>query len=100
LDIKARIIQIIYSVIDAVNLEKNKDDQISKTLDSVLSGPGSKLDSMDILNFIVNLEQKLEEAFSKEFNLFSEETLFENDNPLQSIEKLTVFIETQVSKSS
>ena len=53
---KTKIIEFIYEAIDEANSQQtDPQKQITKSLDSVLIGPGAGLDSLGLVNFIEHL---------------------------------------------
>ena len=50
---KQKITNLVFSVIDEINKELSKDDQIIKSLDSVIYGSNGQLDSLGLVNFVV-----------------------------------------------
>ena len=87
-----RIADVIYAVIDEVNLIMPRDKQLNKTLDTILFSLNEGLDSFGLLNFIVIAEQKLEEEFGMEFCLSDEEIVSVVNTPFKSIQSLTDYL--------
>jgi acyl carrier protein len=86
------ILNIIYNAIDELNEHRASGNLIKKNGDTVLLGKNSALDSLSLINFIVSVEQKIEEKFDKEISITDENTLNGSESPLNSINLLTEHI--------
>ena len=91
---KEQIIQVVYKAIDEVNLQLPKDQWIIKRPETILFDPPNNLDSLTILNLIVETEQQIEKEFGIMILLTGDDLLNRNTTPLASIGKLTDHIYT------
>lgn len=57
-----------------------------------LMGTGGLLDSLDLVNFIVEIEEALEEEFEFELTLADEKAMSRRTSPFMSIERLSDYI--------
>ncbi|MDL1914215.1 MAG: hypothetical protein FDW93_06815 [Bergeyella sp.] len=57
-----------------------------------LIGSGGVFDSMELVNFVVDLEEILEEEFDQEFSLQDERAMSRRRSPFMNVEELTSFI--------
>ena len=89
---KQKIINLVFSVIDEINKELSKDEQIIKSLDSVIYGSNGQLDSLGLVNFVVAVEQKIEDVFEKSINLADDKAMSEKNSPFQTIETFVNYI--------
>ena len=89
---KQKITNLVFSVIDEINKELSKDDQIIKSLDSVIYGSNGQLDSLGLVNFVVGVEQKIEDVFEKSINLTDDKAMSEKNSPFQTIETFVNYI--------
>ena len=89
---KQKITNLVFSVIDEINKELSKDDQIIKSLDSVIYGSNGQLDSLGLVNFVVAVEQKSEAVFEKAINLTDDKAMSEKNSPFQTIETFVNYI--------
>lgn len=87
-----RILQIIYQVIDTLNEELGPDRQISKMPDTQLTGKFSNLDSVSVLNFLVALEDRVNEEWNANITLMDETVMSQENNPLVSIQTLGDYV--------
>jgi D-alanine--poly(phosphoribitol) ligase subunit 2 len=89
---KQKIINLVFSVIDEINKELSKDEHIIKSLDSVIYGSNGQLDSLGLVNFVVAVEQKIEDVFEKSINLADDKAMSEKNSPFQTIETFVNYI--------
>ena len=92
------VLQIIYEAIDEMNLELDADSQIEKSETSVIFGSESNLDSMELVNLITLLEEKLEDASSKFISLADERAMSLESSPFKTVGTLKNYIETLISE--
>ena len=57
-----------------------------------LIGKSGLFDSMDLVNFLVDLEEVLEDKFNKSFTLSDERAMSRSHSPFMNAEELTKFI--------
>lgn len=89
---KQKITNLVFSVIDEINKELSKDEHIIKSLDSVIYGSNGQLDSLGLVNFVVAVEQKIEDVFEKSINLADDKAMSEKNSPFQTIETFVNYI--------
>lgn len=72
----------------------NNGIEVSEPIDPQqrLIGKSGIFDSMDLVNFTVDLEEVLEEKFDKAFMLSSERAMSRSHSPFMNPEELTKFI--------
>jgi len=88
-----KILSIIYSSIDEIN-ETLEDDGVAldKTETTSLFGQDSVLDSIDLVNFISIVEEKLEEEVNEYVALADERAMSQDSSPFKSVSTLTEYI--------
>ncbi len=93
------ITEIVYSVIDDINSDLvNK--KISKSLDSELYGHKDLLDSFELVNFIVLLEEKIEERLSNTLSLTDDKALSQDYSPFGTVGTLIDYVITSLDEQS
>lgn len=80
-----RIIQAIFSAVDEVNQQLPKEQQLEKSIDTVLFGQSGRLDSLGLVNLIVTTEQRIEEEFGVPITLANERAMSQNNSPFKTI---------------
>ena len=84
--------KIIYDSIDEINSMIASGKQINKQPDTLISENENELDSLDILNFLVILEQKIEMETGRSISFVDDEALSYEINPLESVRTIKDFI--------
>jgi len=81
----------IHAAIDEVNAILPPDMHLSRQPDAVIFGKGGKLDSLGLVNFVLAVEEKLEQRGCK-VSLTDERAMSQARSPFRSIDTLTAFI--------
>ncbi len=85
--------KIVFSTIDALNQELNKEDRLKKSLETRLFGGNSNLDSLDLINLVVAVEQNIEDEFDVTITLADERAMSQETSPFKTVGTLTDYIE-------
>ncbi len=72
-----KIIQVIYGALAEVNEQLPRDKKLALSLETRIWGSGSGLDSLGFVNFIVALEQKLQNDLGAELVMAENEELLD-----------------------
>lgn len=56
-----RVGSVLMGVVDEINRHLPHSQRLPASLDAALTGPGGKLDSLGLINFIVRAEERLSE---------------------------------------
>lgn len=96
---KQKIIDAVLLAVDEINLTLPPGSTIEKRLDAELSGPGGVLDSMGMVNLVVETEQQIEDAFGVFINLADEKAMSAEPNPFKTIETLVLYIAAMLGTS-
>lgn len=89
---KERIIQAMYDAADELNQQLPKEQQLEKSIDTIIMGSSGTLDSLGLLNLIVAIEHKIEEEFKVAISLADEKAFTQKNSPFESIESLAGYI--------
>lgn len=95
--IKENVIGIITTVVNEYFATQNINEAASK--DTILFGKDSFLDSMGLVNVIIDVESKIFEEKNKEISLTSESAMSRSRSPFKTIETLADFIMEQDDES-
>ena len=82
----------IFLAVENVNQQLTKDQRIDLSVDSILIGDKSKLDSLQLVNLIIAIEEKIYDAFAVSINLMTESTMTQDVNHFQTIGTLIEYI--------
>ena len=87
---KEKIIQVIYAAVEEINKHLPGESGLEKSFDSVIIGKGAKLDSLGLVNFIVELELKITKEFGSVITLANEKAMLQKDNYFKNISTLSL----------
>ncbi|MDT5060715.1 MAG: hypothetical protein QOH63_1174 [Acidobacteriota bacterium] len=87
-----RIREAIYRVVDETNEQLPKGRQLEKSPESILFGKGGQLDSLGLVGFIVEVEQKIEEEFAVSITLADERAMSQKNSPFLTLGALTAYV--------
>lgn len=91
-DLDSRITAAVYEAIDELNLTLAPEKRVRKDLATKLSGPSGALDSLGLVNLVVETEMKVEEAFGVSINLGDGASAAATVDPFQSVHALVSYI--------
>ncbi len=92
---KANILQTIFGAVDEVNQILAEEKRLEKSPGTLLAGENGSLDSLGMINFIVEVEGRVQKDFNLALNLV--EALDSPEQPMNSIGRLVEYIEMQAS---
>ena len=93
-----QIINLIYGCVDEFNDQAEAKDQLTKTEETVIFGKESSLDSLGLVNFIVSLEQTINDSFDREITLADERAMSQTDSPFKTVATLADYILTLIEE--
>ena len=89
------ILQTIFGAVEEVNKMLPEDRRLRKLPNTVLLGDRGNLDSLEVINFIVELEGRIKKNFNLTLNLI--ELLDLPEKPMESIGGLAKFIKERAN---
>ncbi len=89
---KDKIIELIYGTIDEINEHRGPEEQISKTEDIKFLGQNSVLDSLGLVNLIVNLEENINNKFNVSISIVDEKAMSLKHSPFRNVEALADYL--------
>ena len=87
-----KVVKAVFKAVDEVNQQLTSKQRVDKSLNTVLTGPSAKLDSLGLVNFIVATEQEVEEEFGISISLADERAMSSTNSPLRTIGTLVDYI--------
>jgi acyl carrier protein len=69
-----------------------ESDKFVPSNDTILFGPGSNIDSLSLVSFIVDLETTFPDKFSREISLTDDRAMTRQKSPFSSVNDLTEYI--------
>ena len=94
--IKDKIISIIFNTIDEHNLINNEELKLSKSLETVLLGKNSNLDSLGFINLLVSIESEVQKQVNDNISVIDEDLFLLEDGPYQSVDTLSKYISSKL----
>jgi len=83
-----------------VFLKEELEETIELTLDSKLFGGGGPLDSMALVNLLVDLEELIEDDFGISTTLADEKAMSRRTSPFSRVKYLIEYIEEKINTNS
>ena len=87
-----KILEGIYVAIDEVNEQLPEDQNLEKSLETVLLGSSGKLESINLVNLLVAIEENIEETFDIPISITDERAVSEKNSPFRTVETLCNFV--------
>lgn len=94
-----KIENIIISTLKDVNEELDLKELESPTNETKLFGGDGVLDSLSLVLFIMDLEEKISSEFEKEVVLADEKAMSQRTSPFRSVESLKGYIESLLKEA-
>ena len=88
----AKLTQLIFDTIDEINTQLSDNQQLEKATTTSLYGDGGGLDSLGLVNFIVGVEQRLQDTFGFPLTLATERALSQQHSPFRTVQSLIDYI--------
>lgn len=96
---KERILRAVYRAIDEVNKQLPKGIYLNKSPDEVLYGKSGKLESLDFVTLIMEVEEKINEEFGGDAITIADENLLSKEkSPFSTISTLTDYLAEYLSE--
>ncbi|MBL0305009.1 MAG: hypothetical protein IPQ25_02950 [Chitinophagaceae bacterium] len=94
------VLKLIYDSIDEMNLDLEDAEKISKTEETLIFGTGDSLDSLQLVNLITIIEQKLEEETGDFISLADEKAMSLDESPFKTVGSLKNYINTLINEGA
>ena len=95
----ARIEKAVFEAIDEMNSQLPKGTVIEKSADAALYGKTGKLESLDFVAFIVEVEAKIQTEFEVDFMLTDENLLSKEKSPFVTVGSLVEHLQTVLEEN-
>lgn len=82
--------ELVYAAVDDVNAILGAGRRLAKTADTVILGPGSRLDSLGLVNLIVGVEDRVQAEYAVALTLADE--LMQPETTLQTLGALAGYV--------
>jgi acyl carrier protein len=88
MDFQKAVDEIITQSILSFNQTVDTEQQLQNSNSTIIFGPGSNLDSLGFVNFIVTIESEVDSNLNKTIFIVDEEAMEMAENPFRTIESL------------
>lgn len=88
-----RIRNAVYAAVDELNNQLAKGVQIEKSPDAPLYGASGKLESLDFVTFIMEVEDKINREFATDITIADENLLSREKSPFSTLRTLIEYLE-------
>lgn len=96
---QSKIENIILTTLKDLNDELSSEELENPTKDTKLFGGNGVLDSLSLVLFITDLEEKISEEFDKEIVLADEKAMSQRTSPFRNVQSLTAYIQNLLEVS-
>lgn len=96
---RERVEKAVFEAIDEINLQLPKGVTIEKSSEAPLYGKTGKLESLDFVAFIVEVEEKIQGEFGIDFVLTDENLLSKESSPFLTVGSLVEHLETVLGEN-
>jgi acyl carrier protein len=87
-----RVRAAIYRAVDEMNEQLPPDRRLEKSPQTSLFGKGGHLDSLGLVGFIIEVEQKIEEEFGVSLTLADERAMSQQHSPFMTLDALSGYV--------
>lgn len=95
-----KVIEIIYESIDDINEDRDEEERLKKTEETILLGQDGALDSFGLVSLIVATEQNIEEEFSVTLVLADEKAMSQRNSPFRTVKTFADHITTLLEENT
>ena|SRR5205807_920415 len=88
-----RITKAVFSAVDELNAQLPAGVAVQKSLDATLYGPGGKLESLDFVTLIMEVEEKINAEFGADITIADENLLSKQKSPFSTLGTLIDYLE-------
>jgi acyl carrier protein len=90
---RERITKAVYEAVDELNAQLPGGVEIEKSLDAPLYGAAGKLESLDFVTLIMEVEEKINAEFATDITIADENLLSKEKSPFSSLGTLIEYLE-------
>jgi acyl carrier protein len=87
-----KILKVVYSAIDELNKQLPAGITIDKSPDAPLYGQAGKLESLDFVTLIMEVEEKIRGEFGIDLTIADENLLSRQKSPFATVQALTDYL--------
>ena len=88
-----RVSKAVFSAVDELNKQLPAGVSVEKSLDAPLYGAGGKLESLDFVTLIMEVEEKINAEFGTDITIADENLLSKQKSPFSTLRTLIEYLE-------
>lgn len=88
-----RVLKAVYQAMDELNSQLPPGVSVEKSLDAPLYGATSKLESLDFVTLVMEVEEKINAEFGTDITIADEHMLSKQNSPFSSVRTLVEYLE-------
>lgn len=88
-----RILNAVYHAIDELNAQLPPGVSVEKSLDAPLYGASGKLESLDFVTLVMEVEEKIKAEFGVDITIADEHLLSKEQSPFATVRTLIEYLE-------
>jgi len=93
-----RIRKAVYAAVDELNQQLPGGVHVEKSLDAPLYGASGKLESLDFVTLIMEVEEKINAEFGTDITIADENLLSKEKSPFSTLGTLTEYLQDLVKE--
>jgi acyl carrier protein len=93
-----RITKAVFAAVDELNEQMPKAAQIEKDFNATLYGVSGKLESLDFVTLIMEVEEKINSEFGTEIAIADENLLSKQKSPFSTLGTLIEYLQELLTK--
>ena len=90
---RERILKAVYIAIDELNAQLPPGVSVEKSLDGPLYGESGKLESLDFVTLVMEVEEKIKAEFGVDITIADEHLLSKKKSPFSSVRTLVEYLD-------
>ena len=98
MELQEKIKQMLFSVVDELNLLRPPDEHLAKDMETTLTGDAGNLDSAGLINLIAMTEQKTAAEFGRLILLTDDRTLSQVDEVFRTLGTFADYIRQRLNE--
>src|SRR3982075_1394241 len=93
-----RVAKAVYAAVDELNEQLPSGVSVEKSLDAPLYGAGGKLESLDFVTLIMEVEEKINAEFGTDITIADENLLSKQKSPFSTLRTLIEYLDELVKQ--
>lgn len=94
-----KVTTIVFECIDKLNQERPVDNKVPVSLDTLLLAEGGRIDSLDLVNLVIDLEAAISGNFGCGISLTDDDAMSREESPFASVASLRDYVVEVIDKS-